>query len=123
MSRFPGRPGVPAVLAGVGLLLILLPACGRKGSPLPPRTTLPRAVSSLQADPGESAIVVTWTRPERNQDSTPLRDLREFRLFRAVEGAPYSLLATIPAIHPDNATEQSGQYTFRDTGGLAPGLR
>jgi hypothetical protein len=62
-------------------------------------------------------------------------DLIEFRLSRAAgvappqearERPPFSLLATIRAEQPDNATVQGTQYAFRDDGGgagLAPGVR
>ncbi len=122
-------------LLGLVLPLFVLLGCGRRGSPLPPRPVIPAAVGDLRAEPRDSAIVVTWSRPSRNNDGSPLTDLLEFRLSRAV-GSPlpptggarlaFSLLATIRAEQPDNAAVQGAQYAFRDDGGsvgLAPGLR
>jgi hypothetical protein len=125
----PTRPSLPAcVLVCLVLLGLLVPACGRKGPPVPPRPVAPAAVSTIRAEAEDQAIVVTWVRPSRNEDRTPLADLSEFRLYRAVgpvglgasAGRPTaSLLATVQADHPDNATVQDEMYAFRDTGGSA----
>ncbi len=123
-------------LALLGFLLppVLLVGCGRRGPPLPPRPVTPAAVGALRAEPRDSAILVSWSRPSRNEDGSPLTDLREFRLYRAV-GAPgsgrgarltFSLLATIRAEQPENAAVQGDQYAFRDDAGgagLMPGIR
>ena len=117
------------------LLGLLLPACGRKGPPLPPRPVAPAAVSTIRAELEEPAIIVSWVRPSRNEDRSPLRDLLEFHLFRAVSpavagassGRPtFSLLATVRAEQPDNASVQGDMFAFRDGGGvvgLLPGTR
>lgn len=119
-----------ALVAGM-LPVVLLAACGRKGAPVPPRPVAPGAVGAIQAEPRNSAIVVTWARPTRNEDGSALTDLLEFRLHRAVgvavpregqEPPAFSLLATIRADQPDNASVQGGLYAFRDDGGSA-GLR
>ena len=123
------RPSLPACFLMILVLLgPLLPACGRKGPPVPPRPVAPAAVSTIRAEAEDRAIVVTWVRPNRNEDRSPLADLSEFRLFRAVgpigpgasAGQPAtSILATVRADQPDNATVQDGMYAFRDTGGSA----
>ncbi len=122
-------------LAGLLLPVFVLVACGRKGPPMPPRPAVPAAVGSLRAEARDNAIVVSWVRPGRNEDGTPLTDLLEFRLYRAVgvaasrgeRGQPaFSLLATIRPDQPSNATVLGSQYAFRDDGdgrGLAPGVR
>lgn len=118
------------VVASLALL-----ACGRRGPPVPPRHVTPAAVESLRAEPGETDILVSWVRPSRNEDGSPLTDLGEFRLSRAVgtpgpaglAGRPaFALLATIRAQQPDNAVVRESQYLFRDDGrgaGLNPGTR
>jgi hypothetical protein len=92
-------------------------------------------VSLFRAEARDQAIVVVWSRPTRNEDGSSLTDLLEFRLYRAAGSASahetrerpsFSLLATIRADQPDNATVRDSQYAFRDEGGgtpLAPGLR
>ncbi|HSB67811.1 MAG TPA: lipoprotein [Candidatus Methylomirabilis sp.] len=114
---------------------MLLAACGRKGPPVPPRPAAPAAVSTIRAETADRAILVTWVRPTRNEDRSPLTDLSEFRLFRAVSPAgprapagplAFSLLAAVRADQPDNATVQGDLFAFRDGGGsagLLPGTR
>jgi hypothetical protein len=122
-------------LAALAVASLSLLACGRRGPPVPPRRVAPAAVESFRAEPGETDILVSWVRPSRNEDGSPLIDLAEFRLSRAV-GTPglaglaarpaFSLLATIRAQQPDNAAVRENQYIFRDDGGaagLAPGIR
>jgi predicted small lipoprotein YifL len=105
--------------------LFLLPACGRKGPPLPPRPIVPAAVGNLQAEPRESGILLSWTRPTRNDDGSALTDLLEFRLFRAtvllgtsaVPPSAFSFLATVRADQPQNASVQGSLYVYRDDAG------
>jgi hypothetical protein len=134
--RIPHPRPLPArVLLGCTLLVVGLLSCGRRGAPVPPRPAAPPAVGALRADLIDSSILLTWTRPTRNEDGSPLTNLLEFRLFRAVSftvppesrGQPvFSLLATVRADQPENAVVQDNQYAFRDEGGSAgftPGLR
>ena len=125
------RPGSRVALAILALLLVL-PACGRKGPPLPPRPRVPAAVGGLLAEPVGGGVLVSWSRPTRNTDGSPVTDLLEFRLSRNPGPAPngvapgFTLVATIRAENPDNAVAQNGRYAFQDTGaprGLRPGQR
>lgn len=135
MTR-PPRPSLPVrVLLGVSIVVLGLLGCGRKGAPVPPRPLAPAAVGALRAELRDSAILLTWTRPTRNDDGSPLTDLLEFRLYRGEGPAPpqetrerptFTLLATIRADEPDNATVRGSQYAFRDDGGsagLTPGIQ
>lgn len=129
------RPGAARVLLGAALLVASLPGCGRKGPPVPPRPAAPAAVGGLRAQPGEGAILLTWSRPTQNEDGSPLTDLLEFRISRATgppaprpagEAPVFSPLATVRADRPDNAVREGSQYAFRDDGGeagLTPGRR
>ena len=119
-----------AVSAGVVAFTLLLPSCGRRGAPLPPRSIGPAAVRDLQAVPRGSDILVTWTRPSRSEDGSPLTDLQEFRLSRAVgppsagvgEARPIFVpLATVRAERPENAAVQGTAYAYRDEA-VTPGL-
>jgi predicted small lipoprotein YifL len=113
------------VLAVLAAALFALPACGRKGPPLPPRPVVPAAVGNLQAEPREAGILLSWTRPTRNDDGTPLTDLLEFRLSRAtvplgtsaVPPSAFSFLATVRAEQPQNASVQGPLYGYRDDAG------
>ena len=113
------------VIAILAAALFVLPACGRKGTPLPPRPVVPAAVGNLQAEPREAGILVSWTRPTRNNDNSPLTDLLEFRLFRATlalgtgaaPSSAFSSLATVRADQPENAGVQGPLYVYRDDAG------
>jgi len=130
----PRSPGA-RMLLGSALLVAGLLGCGRRGAPVPPRPAAPAAVGAFRADLRDSAILLSWTRPTRNEDGSPLTDLLEFRLFRAISAAapreargrpPFSLLATVRADQPENAVVRGNQYAFLDDGGsagLTPGLR
>ena len=130
----PRSPGA-RMLLGATLLMAGLLGCGRRGPPVPPRPAAPAAVGAFRADLRDSAILISWTRPTRNEDGSPLTDLLEFRLFRAVgaaaaresRGRPtFSLLARVRAEQPENALVQDNQYAYQDDGGSAgfsPGVR
>jgi len=113
------------IIAIFAAALFALPACGRKGPPLPPRPIVPAAVGNLQAEPREAGIVLSWTRPTRNNDNSPLTDLLEFRLFRATVAlgtratppSAFSFLATVRADQPENAGVQGPLYVYRDDAG------
>jgi len=135
MRRLSRPFAAMCALAGLVVVLFGPAGCGRKGSPLPPRPNVPVAVGAFQAEPRDNGILVSWNRPTRNEDGSPLTDLLEFRLYRAVSGPPgpnleirpaFSMTATIRAEDPDNATVRGLQYAFRDDdggAGLTPGLR
>lgn len=111
------------------VIAALLPlACGRRGAPIPPRRVAPAAVESFRAELRDTDILVSWVRPSVNEDGSPLTDLREFRLSRAMsaptpagtaERRTFWPLATIRAEQPENAVVQGNQYVFRDNGGGA----
>ncbi|HWU39506.1 MAG TPA: hypothetical protein VN203_17800 [Candidatus Acidoferrum sp.] len=128
MRISPPRSFLARTLLGFILLMMGLFGCGRRGAPVAPRPAIPTAVNALRAELLDSAILVTWNSPSQNEDGSPLTNLREFRLFRAVgpsappeaRGRPvFSLLATVRAEQPDNAVVQGNQYAFRDDGGQA----
>ncbi len=135
MTSWAGPRRLARGLLALAILLLALPGCGRKGPPVAPRLVAPAAPSPVRAELEDGAIVVTWARPTRNEDGTPLANLQEFRLYRAVsQGTPrptgpqpaFSLVATVQADHPDNATVMGDLYAFRDEGGgreLIPGTR
>ena len=103
---------------------------GGRGAPVAPHVVGPAAVESFRAEPRGTVILLTWTRPSRNQDGSPLTDLLEFRLSRAVTAPSPSddatrplfvPLATVRADRPDNAAVQGTAYAYSDEG-VTPGL-
>jgi predicted small lipoprotein YifL len=106
--------------------------CGRKGPPVLPRLAAPEPVANLTAAPQANTIVLTWSRPARHEDGTPLRGVPDFSLFRRVSpvttpGAPapdggrslegFILLATVRGEAPENARVAGPLYAFRDDEG------
>jgi len=89
------------------------------------------AVGELRAEPQGESVLLSWRRPARNQDGSPLTDLLEFRLFRSSAepaGAPgeFGPLATVRADAPQNAVLRGDRYAFLDDNrgqGLRPGVR
>ncbi|RPI00189.1 MAG: hypothetical protein EHM71_17695, partial [Zetaproteobacteria bacterium] len=125
MTSCPRRARTHRAVVVVAAALLLVPACGRRGAPLPPLPVVPAAVSGLRAEPREAGILLSWTRPTRNTDGSALTDLREFRLTRATvalgtPGVPapaFSLVATVRADRPENTSVQGSLYVFRDDAG------
>ena len=87
MSR-GGRGLAPCL----GLALLALAACGRKGPPVAPELRAPQRVADLDATVRDTAIELSWTPPHRREDRTPIRDLsvttRIFRLEDSGAGEP-----------------------------------
>jgi hypothetical protein len=116
--------------------------CGRRGAPVVPHTAAPGPVADLGAAPEANTILLTWSRPARNEDGTPLQGSPDFRLYRrsgplaagAPAGAPapaapggpggegprdlegYTLVATVRGERPENARTEGPRYAFRDDG-------
>jgi hypothetical protein len=119
MTARPYRAAIPFLL-----VLLVLPACGRRGNPLPPRVTAPAAPGDIMAEVRGNAILVSWTRPTGNQDGSPLRDIQDFRILRGfgpMSGGgihPLVPLALVRADRPENAQVQEATYIYRDDGGV-----
>lgn len=115
--------------------------CGRRAAPVVPRTAAPEPVADLGAAPEANTIMLTWSRPARNEDGAPLQGSPDFRLYRRTgplaAGAPagsegprdlegYTLVATVRGERPENARVDGSLYAFRDDAngrGLAYGQR
>jgi hypothetical protein len=123
-----------AVIATVVLACGVAAGCGRRGAPVVPRTAPPEPVASLAAIQEGNSAILTWTRPSRYEDGTPLRGTPDYLLYRraaplpappAAEGARdlegFTLLATIRGERPENARVDGSAYAFHDEGG-GPGL-
>jgi hypothetical protein len=68
-------------LALVMASLLFLPACGKKGLPVPPRQAAIPAVKDLSLNIEGDMIVLTWTVPDKMKDAS--LDLKEFVVHRA----------------------------------------
>ncbi|MCI0371365.1 MAG: fibronectin type III domain-containing protein [candidate division NC10 bacterium] len=119
--RGPHRPVGPALILAC-LLGLLLPACGRKGPPVPPRPAVPAAIALSAAAEGRT-VLLRWARPTRNADGSPLIGLNHFVLLRAAEplpggpaeaASPLRLLDAVPAVRPENATVEGETYRYVD---------
>lgn len=64
------------------ILLIVLPACGKKGPVLPLLKAEPAAPGRPEARQIGGSILLYVDLPESNLDGTPLTDLSELRIFR-----------------------------------------
>ena len=132
MTLRPRSGGLWWIYAVLPVVLLLSVSCGRKGPPLTPRAVVPGVVEGLRVEPREAGILLSWTRPARNEDGSPLTDLLEFRLLRAtgplqgpvVQASAFAPLATVRADRPENAAVQGSLYVYRDDAagqGLAMG--
>lgn len=64
-------------------LILILPACGRKGNPSVPIHYMPGMVENLVASPKENTVLLRWRGPEKNDDGTSIKDLSGFVILRA----------------------------------------
>jgi len=64
-------------------LMMGVAGCGRKSSPVPWESIVPRRVVDLVAVPREGHLLLGWTAPKENTDKSPLTDLAEFQILRS----------------------------------------
>lgn len=65
------------------MLLLLLPACGKKGPLRPKLAPVPAAPGEFSVRQLGGEMLLSWTLPELNQDGSPLQDLRRLQLYRS----------------------------------------
>jgi fibronectin type 3 domain-containing protein len=65
------------------LILLLAFACGRKGSPVPWESIVPRRIVDLTATPSDGGTVLEWTSPKENTDKSILVDLEKLEVLRS----------------------------------------
>lgn len=123
--------------ASVGFSLLFLietivPACGIKGDPVPPSLVVPRAIQDLTVISRPEAVFLIWSIPQRNIDSSPLRNLKGFHVYRLQEtfSSPSVVpdpgrmekIASVDYEYPSNARIQGRRVIFSDPD-ISPGNR
>lgn len=57
--------------------------CGKKASPVAPKSVDPKAVNDLKATVIKGKVLLHWTIPDTNTDRSKLTNLAGFKLFRS----------------------------------------
>ena len=132
------RSLAPLVVTAAALVLIALPACGRKGTPVAPERRLPQPVGDLRGIVRDGGIELAFSVPARRVDNTRLIDpglARVFRVDDAGQGEPraallkddqvsgYTEVATIRLANPASPLVRSGRVVVTDRRNLALGRR
>ncbi len=94
--------------AGVALL-----GCGRKTDVKPPEFAAPEALHSVGARNVGAGIRVSWERPRRCADGSPLRDLAAFRVERSIAGGPFETIAKL-AVSDRDRFRQIRRFRYLD---------
>jgi len=134
-----GRRRALASLAFAAALVVLaLPACGRKGAPVAPERRVPQPVSDLRGTVRENGIELAWSVPQRRADNTRLIDPGVARVFRAEDagqGEPraallvddrvpgYTEIATVRLADPPSPLVRGGRVSVTDRRSLTQGRR
>ncbi|PYS18823.1 MAG: hypothetical protein DMG17_04845 [Acidobacteria bacterium] len=84
------------------LLVLLLPACGKEGPPLPPFILIPEPVKDLKAIQSGYTLTLTWTNPAKNIDGSAATNLSHVQIRNA--GA---ILATLNVSAPGQPQSHS----------------
>jgi hypothetical protein len=107
------------VVATLGALGVVTPACGKKGPPLPPLVPVPDAVRDMTARRVGSDVFVKLTLPARNVDtSTPVNLGRvELYGYTGLSAPPPTRFTTVAAlVGTVEPPAQTGEVaTLRDT--------
>jgi hypothetical protein len=133
-----GRCRAAAALIALALVGIALAACGRRGPPLSPESTVPQPVSDLTAAEREAAIEVAWTVPSRRIDRKRILEPGVARLYRVDDAgagdprkamlshgrvAGYTELATFRLQEPPSSYLRGDRIVYLDRRDLAYGRR
>ncbi|HTO11780.1 MAG TPA: fibronectin type III domain-containing protein [Candidatus Binatia bacterium] len=133
-----GRRRALGPLLAAALVLIALPACGRKGTPVAPERRLPQPVADLRGVVRDGGIELAWSVPARRVDNTRLLDPGLARVFRAEDAgqgeprlallkddrvAGYTEVATVRLADPPSPLVRGGRVAVTDRRTLALGRR
>ena len=105
-------------------MTLFLAGCGKKGNLVPPEALRPAPIADLRVEQQGERLLVSWSRPAREEGGGALRDLAGFRLFRRellppgedCEECPnaYRLVATVDLEYPQGVTIRDGRFIFTD---------
>ncbi len=107
----------------IGLLVLMLPGCGKKGPVRPKLATLPSAVENLSLQQQGKLFILGWTIPALNQDGSKAEDLAGFHIkrlnFDASEDCPTCRepqlsVAEIELRYPEPAQRIGNRLYWRD---------
>ncbi len=119
MQDFSRPVPIVAVLFLAVFSLALLGGCGKKGDPVPPRYTLPPAVTDLKASYSDGSITLTWTMPPKAEYISKVRISRsELEVVgEQCPGCPrqFLLIAGFAGGDPRIFLEKEKGYRFVDT--------
>lgn len=125
-------------LALLGLAILSLAACGKKGPPVAPERRVPATVSELKAIIEGRAINLEWVNPSARADGSRMKDLTAVRIHRREEpgeGEPkpamlswgkvvgYDEIALIRLSEPAPARVEGRTVKWADRQGLRFGQR
>ena len=111
----------PALVAAVMLVV----ACGKRGSPHPPVPVIPKATTDLVVTQRGSKVILTWAYPSLTTAGQSLRDVTGVMVYRVIEVSPAA--QTAPEAKPggveSSRTGAIGPSRPRGTGDRRPGRR
>lgn len=112
-----------ALLGIIGLALIMMSGCGKKGPVRPKLTTLPEAPKQVSVLQQGMLFVLGWTIPEKHEDGSKVEDLTGFRIKRLTydpaQGCPTCRdpqieVAEIELNYPEPAQQIGKRMYWRD---------
>lgn len=112
-----------ALLGMIGLALLLINGCGKKGPVRPKLSTLPEPPGQISLQQQGNLFILGWTIPEKNEDGSRVEDLTGFRIRRLTYDAaagcptcrdPQTEVAEIELSYPDPAQRIGKRLYWRD---------
>jgi hypothetical protein len=82
----------------IALVVLVLAACGHKGTPMPPELVRPEPAQSLSAMATPEGVRVSWLRPVRYSGGQRMNDLGGFTIERALgegEGSEFGVVGKL----------------------------
>ncbi len=108
-------------IVSAGFLLLCL-ACGKKGPPVPPKPTIPPAITDLQAEVIGDKVQLTWSVPKK--DNAFFEGLEYFRVQKYMARSsvelcpgcpiPFQDLLEVKLKAPAPARVEGGRVIFQD---------